>query len=543
MGNEGWGNREGRRAGAASKLQITGTCAGCAVLAALACRPDPSTTTTATTGLFGEPGSGFTAQCSGWFPDWISSNPPPPGAQSFQLSQGYPLGVPVLKTVGGQVRVDHWDPPAPAALASAPWLAFDFHNPAQRTGYLDALKAYLLLGMPEVDFVAQKNTKRPWFHVPLMTAKLGARREPYHGVTRERALRACDHSWIIDGGPCPNAPNRLQAVAIGYYNWLGGYTIGQVFKDPDPGASDPAASTFIDGAFVFKLLFAEFDATKIDQNSNPLDGAPEWQVQDAQNPGAALLKMRLIQVDVAVKDSRSAQTGWVFATYVYDKALTAVEPVPWRRLTAVGLQWGNDPDVTGPGVGTLDESWINPALPAVFQHQGTTTAVGRDGRLNGPVDNPISSCISCHSTAQLVVGKTSQNAFRGVDLVPRTGTTGCSNAQAMTWFRNVVGGTPFGVMDNDGAGCALATPQPGTPPLRSLDYSLQFAVAFESAFLHEDPNPCQALAATLAAGPARATERDHIESSRAVAPSGTRVVVSPDAMRTTEADEPSRHER
>jgi len=466
--------------------------------------------------------------------------------ESFQLAQGYPLGVPVLKTVGGQVQVDHWDPPVPATLANAPWLAFDFHNPAQRAGYLDALKAYLLEGMPEVDFVAQKNTKRPWFHVPFMTAKLGARREPYRGVTRERALRPCEHSWIIDGVPCSNPASRLQAVAIGYYNWLGGYTIGQVFKDPDPKGSDPAASTFIDGAFVFKLLFAEFDPAKIDPSLNPLDGAPEWQVQDAQNTSAPLLKMRLIQVDVAVKDSRSAQTGWVFATYVYDKSLTATEPVPWRRLTAVGVQWGNDPDVTGPGLGTLDESWINPALPAVFRHQGTTTAVGRDGRLNGPVDNPISSCISCHSTAQLVVGETSQDPFRGVDLVPRTGTTGCNNVQAMTWFRNIVGGTPFGVMDHNGAGGALATPQPATPPLHSLDYSLQFAVAFESAFLHGDPNPCQDLATRLqtpAGDPAKATDRAHVESSRAVAPGGTRVVVPADAVRPTHKDEPARHER
>lgn len=434
-----------------------------------ACRKDPDTTTDVPTGQFGGPGSSYTAQCSGWFPDWISNNPPPNGVETFQLAQGYPLGLPIIKTKNGVPKVTGWKPFEPVTdVATAPWLAYDFHVAAQQMSYLNALKDYAFDGMPEVDFVAQKNTKNRWYHVPMMTTKPTARREPYHGTTKERALTASQQSWITSGS--------LDSFAIGFYNPIGGYTIGQVFKSPDPSLSDPSAAQFIDGALVFKLIFAEYDTSKIDAVKNPLDGAPEWQVQDVENPSAPLKHVRLLQVDIAVKDSRSTQTGWVFATYVYDKTLSGADP--WKKLTAIGLQWGNDPDVTASGVGTLDETWINPAVPAIFAGK-----VGRNGRLNGPVDNPVSSCISCHSTAQALVGATSANAFRPASLVPPGS---CSNAQAMVWFRNLTGNMPFGVMNT------CVGPSPNPPELKSLDFSLQLADGLESALPRHNPNPCQA---------------------------------------------------
>lgn len=502
------------------------------VLAVAGCREDPDTTTTTPTGEFGETGAGFVAQCSGWFPDWISSNPPGDGVESFQLSQGYSLGVPEFAMVDGQWKVVNWKPPSPATSTSAaPWLAHDFHVAAQRLPYLQALLDYVMLGMPEADFVAQANTQRRWYHVPMMTTSPTSRREPYHGTTKERPLNASAHSWIAPG-------NQLDSFAVGYYNFLGSYTLGQVFSDPDPQQSDPSKATFIDGALVFKLIFAEYDPAKIVAAQDPLVDSPEWQVQDVEAPAAALKTVRLLQLDIAVRDPRATETGWVFATYVYDKSKVA-EPVAWRRLTPVGLQWGNDPDVTGPGVGTLDQSWANTAaLPVVFQNK-----LGRDGRLNGPVDNPASSCLSCHSTAQIRVGAAPVAAFRGVRLVPPGA---CSNAQDMTWFRNIPGGTPFGTMINSGSGCTLEAAQPGTPPLHALDYSLQLADGLESSLFYQNPNPCQinamALRATQAA-PTREAAPTDARMMRNIAPRPARVKLPAERVKQLQRQEESLHRR
>ncbi|MES2669280.1 MAG: hypothetical protein V4673_02510 [Pseudomonadota bacterium] len=494
----------------------------CAATILAGCRRDPSAIDAKPpTGEFGQPGSGFVAQCSGWFPDWISANPPPAGTAAFQLAQGYPLGVPVFADVDGRTEVVRWDPFAPT---NGPWSAHDFRVPAQRGAYLNALRDYLLAGMVEVDFVAQRNRTRRWYHVPMMTSDPISRREPYRGLTKERPLNANDHDWIVPG-------NTLQSFAIGYYNNIGGYTIGKVFGDPDPSLSDPAQAQFIDGALVFKLLFAEFDPAKIVAAQYPLDGAPQWQVQDPQAPAAALKNVRLIQIDVAVKDPRATQTGWVFATFVYDESLTATEPVAWRRLAPVGLQWGNDPDVTANGVGTLDETWIAPGLPAAFHNQ-----LGRHGRRNGPVDNPLSSCLSCHSTAQVSPGATPLRAFRGVRLIPPAG---CSDAQDMAWFRNLPGSQTFGLMGPGGDGCALNPAQPAA--LVSTDYSLQLADALEASLFFDNPNPCMATAMAMRkaaqakrAAPAAAEEdtaRGAEPVEREIAPVSGRVKLDPKSMR------------
>ena len=126
----------------------------------------------------------------------------------------------------------------------------------------------------------------------------------------------------------------------------------------------------------------------------------------------------------------------MFATYVYDESLTASEPNAWRRLTPVGIQWGNDPGVTGTGPAVLSETWINPSMPAAFKDH-----LGRAGRLIGPVDNPVSSCLSCHSTAEVdttQVGHATE--YLGAASIPPAG---CSDP--MDWFRNLpsgAGGAP-----------------------------------------------------------------------------------------------------
>ncbi|MEZ4399002.1 MAG: hypothetical protein R3B06_03240 [Kofleriaceae bacterium] len=453
-------------------------------------RRDPTDASVTTTTQYGNPtgAAGYKVQCSGWYPDWISNAPPTADQRSFQLAQGYPLGVPQLVALpDGKLKIDHYDPYPPANDAiEAPWLPLDPKAAADQPAYLEALKAYLLEGNTgaadvEDDFVAQRNTRRSWFHVPMLTTNTSKRREPRHGLTAERLLRDDEHPWIKNGS------GGLRSFAIGAYNWLGGYTIGQVFKDPDPALADPAAARFIEGAFVFKLLFAEYDPAKIEPALDPLVGSPEWRVQDVTT--GAEVKVRLLQVDVAVRDADAGPTGWVFATFVYDKAMAA--PSPWAKLRPVGLMWGN-------GIGANLETWLAPGIPSNLAREDGLP-YGRAGRLNGPVDNPTSSCLSCHGTAQIIVGGHGNSpavidAARGVGLFPPAA---CTDAEDQVWFRNVVAGAPFGLMTAGGAGCALAPTQPGTPPMYGLDYSLQLADALESALVRDNRNPCAATAEQL----------------------------------------------
>jgi hypothetical protein len=188
-------------------------------------------------------------------------------------------------------------------------------------------------------------------------------------------------------------------------------------------------------------------------------------------------------MDIAVKDPRAPTTGWVFATYVYDESLPAATPEQrWYNMTPVGLQWGNDEDVTAPGDPDLDESWINAGVPAPFNGH-----VGLHGRLNGPVDNPVSACMSCHSTAQVRDGQTAVGAYTAAKLIPADT---CSDAQKQYWFRSIPGDQPFGQMNGAPGFCVPSSPPTASPPMHALDYSLQIQRGLVNGIALDHANPC-----------------------------------------------------
>ncbi|HEX3127741.1 MAG TPA: hypothetical protein VH394_10445 [Thermoanaerobaculia bacterium] len=211
-----------------------------------------------------------------------------------------------------------------------------------------------------------------------------------------------------------------------------------------------------------------------------LEHSPAWFVQDPAHPGNPLMEVRLLQVDVAVKDDHlSSTTGWAFATYGYDESLFPSEPNAWRRLTPIGIQWGNDPGVTGTMLTALNETWINSSMPAAFKDH-----LGRAGRLIGPVDNPKSSCLSCHSTAEVDMSKKgTANAFVGVMMVPPDV---CSDK--MSWFRNLK--SDPGGSQAFGRAVSSCPVDISTAGLTSLDYSLQLRVGLQSVFGYQNANPC-----------------------------------------------------
>jgi len=108
--------------------------------------------------------------------------------------------------------------------------------------------------------------------------------------------------------------------------------------------------------------------------------------------------------------------------------------------------WGNDPDNNATFINAkptktvinpdLKETWINadPGLPAMH--------LGFNSRLNGPADNPTSSCMSCHSTGQVASISPIMPWLPPTSLpIPANGEA--ASAEWMRWFRNFRDGEAF----------------------------------------------------------------------------------------------------
>jgi hypothetical protein len=167
------------------------------------------------------------------------------------------------------------------------------------------------------------------------------------------------------------------------YNERGGYTLHRVWeRSEEPGSESCRVSAH---TVAIKLLFTQATEDQVPY----LKGTKEWEAyiySETLIPTNPLLprtkqKVRLLQIDVAVKDSRSETTGWVFGTFVYNSERSGASV--WERFEPVGLMWGNDPKLSVAAArkgGTVKEGWINPDPKVPYQHLGWA------GRLNGPVE-------------------------------------------------------------------------------------------------------------------------------------------------------------
>lgn len=366
-----------------------------------------------------QPRAGKPAVAKVVFPDSRDVPPKSWDKPVFHLSQDYPQVEPTAEDY--------------------PWKKLDFRT--QYKDYLEAVLRYALEGNIEVDWDLARNPVRKWYHAPWMHWGPNGR-EFIHGLTNERAS--------LPGELARTQTDTFQNWAVGMYNAPGGYVIGRVWRDPEN--PDPAAARFPDGTVALKLLFTQADPAQVPY----LKDAKEWQANIYEstvvppNPAGrrAIRTMRLLQIDVSVRDSRAdSTTGWVFGTFVYNASLPGARP--WDRFTPVGIMWGNDPKVTIGQVRRgelLKETVTNASSQVPFQH------LGWGGRLNGPVDHPNSSCLSCHSAAQWPAA--------GQLMPPRN--VEQDSAEWMKWFRNVKSGEPF------------------TPGSVSLDYSLQLAAGIHN---------------------------------------------------------------
>jgi hypothetical protein len=303
----------------------------------------------------------------------------------------------------------------------------------------------------------------PWWITPWMDFGPTGR-ERLQGLTSEHP--ASGHELG------PRSRSNLQTRAIGWYNAEGALALGQIFADPCnpsiPAVHGGARWTFPNQTASFKFLFTE--ATDQDV-LYPLGDAPtvEAITSDPQQPTT----LRLLQVDIAVRDPQATATGWVFGTFVWKGP--AKGDGLFDNLVPVGLMWGNDPRVQNnslSGFAALQQTKLNPDLAGlVWQGPGQSWPErpypGFQGRLNGPADNWRSSCISCHSAAQYQ---------RNPKLERPDSTLKQNGAVTSTKIAQVVAD----FFDNVQGGHLISPAQDAVVPLTAtpLDYSLQLQTSF-----------------------------------------------------------------
>ena len=387
------------------------------------------------------PEGDFIAQCTSDFPDYVVE------ASHFPADFRGPW-------FRGAFDYPEEEPEA----GELPWTSIDFMDGIEgANAYLYALRDYAFEGNTEVDFRVQENAVRPWYVVPYMNYGSG-RREPVRGVTKERPVRGPELGLREDA--------EIDNYGIGFYNDLGGFGIGSMWQNPL--APDLTKNRFANDTMVFKILFTDAVAEDFeDPDGYILEGAPEWQIATGDGE---LTTVRLLQMDVAARDPRAQPSEWVFGTFAYDR--DADDENPWNRLRPVGLSWGNAPGYTPANQAAgdpLPENTVSDQIPAYAADH-----LGWAGRVNGPVDNPISSCHSCHGVAQFPVKAAMAPFSRRCD----------TDEKKLHWFRNNPSGEAFGGVDRN-----TCLPEEGVAVV-DLDFSMQIKVALQSILQFRNNNPC-----------------------------------------------------
>jgi hypothetical protein len=392
----------------------------------------------------------------------------------FELSQDYPKVRPPRSRV-------------PAFFSKLPSRPFSSDFSAWRD-YMIAVRDYCFEGnitgqSVENDFRVQSNNVRKWYHIPWQHYGPSGR-EGVHGLTKEAAVQ-----------PYQLAPTQSyqggQTYAVGFFNEFAGYAIGRVWADhmnPDPSFTTVPQGGFPEGTVIFKLLFVDVPIDQVPSLSNPV----QWTgyITDVyKSSNRSFRTVSLIQMDIAIKDSR-APTGWLFGTFQYNGQVSG--KAAWTNLVPVGIMWGNDPQVTDDAYTnpTPTVTKINPNLKETSINPNAQelppTHLGWNGRLNGPVDNPKSSCMSCHMTAEVPALSPANPTFQPSNAIPPVGSpvnqpppagfTGTWYGGWMRWFQNIRCGEPFDAPGNpwtkDGA--------------KSCDFSLQLSQSITNFYTWRD---------------------------------------------------------
>ncbi|GAB3455967.1 hypothetical protein GCM10027321_09260 [Massilia terrae] len=388
----------------------------------------------------------LSAQAADPYADHNGILPPGYRGPTFKLSYRYPANLPApampwRSAIGGQ----------PISIYNAP-------------GYVAALKDAVARDMRDLlhDCGCWNAEQRGWYN----DIWLGAEREAIHGLSV--AIGSVDTSLF----PRTRLAKPFTTYTVTYYNRIAAQTLGKIWNRSALAPNlDPAATQYAEGSITVKLAFTTADASVWPA----MEGALAWQAMVSANATTgqpdqpSLQRLRLLQVDVVVKDTQSApDTGWVFATFVYDRNAREGSYGIWDKMVPLGAQWGNDPLVnsTHNADAPLRESWINPYAPRyAFE------TLGWGGRLSGPNDHgrndisfvagqsrrlvqnaPNTACLSCHGSSQWNTSNPAMGMASFImPLAPSASGAGApylnspapGSSEWMRWFQNRRGFVPM----------------------------------------------------------------------------------------------------
>lgn len=274
-----------------------------------------------------------------------------------------------------------------------PWKGLDLNKEEDRAKFARTTLYFFFKGMadqsPKADFnfIAEKNKKADWCQMPWLNVG-DSGREYVHGLTKERDLE-----------PSTMYPDIETASGsdwgIGYYNSHGCVTLGKVFGGSKARLEKPAFYDykFENGTMSAKILFTT-------SPSQYFDGSYTL-TANVSTPGSNFRKLqpvRMLQIDIAVKDNELKGASpiadhWVMTSYYYDPTFTWDFANEFTNPEVAGLM-----HMRPIGTHTGFDSKTSFIFPG-SKTNSTSDTWGSDKLLNGPADNPKSSCMGCHGTA------------------------------------------------------------------------------------------------------------------------------------------------
>lgn len=244
------------------------------------------------------------------------------------------------------------------------------------------------------NFITQNiaKDKSKWCHMPWLNVG-DSGRELIHGLTKERDLEKTE----IYPEAATTKEHEGSDWGIGFYNDIACASMHNVFGSAPKPIEKPefVNRNFPDGSVSVKILFTT-------ANFKALDGSFAWtaNVSHAKSTSRKLREVKMIQIDIAVKDSsligsREEIDHWVMMTFYFDGTYLAKSSKHQfknklhglLKMRPIGVQTGFDPSTSMIFAGSLTNSADN-------DHYGATPNL-----LNGPADNPKGSCLSCHGVA------------------------------------------------------------------------------------------------------------------------------------------------